>query len=54
VKHLSLFTGSGIGDLAAQAAGIQTVAQCESDPVCQYALRRLWPDAYLFEEENHE
>lgn len=54
MKHLSLFTGSGIGDLAAQAAGIQTVAQCESDPVCQYALRRLWPDAYLFEEENHE
>ena len=54
MKHLSLFTGSGIGDLAAQAAGIQTVAQCESDPVCQYALRRLWPDAYLFEEEIHE
>ncbi len=50
MKHLSLFTGSGIGDLAAQAAGILTVAQCESDPVCQYALRRLWPDAHLFED----
>jgi len=53
MRHLSLFTGSGIGDLAAQAAGIQTVAQCESDPVCQYALRRLWPDAHLFEDVRH-
>ena len=50
MRHLSLFTGSGIGDLAAKAAGIITVAQCENDPVCQFALRRLWPDAKLFED----
>lgn len=50
LRNLSLFTGSGIGDLAALSAGITTVAKCENDPVCQYALRKLWPDAYLFED----
>ncbi len=50
MRNLSLFTGSGIGDLAALRAGITTVAQCENDPVCQFALRKLWPDCYLFED----
>ena len=50
MRGLSLFTGGGIGDLAAAAAGLETVAQCENDPVCQYALRQLWPDSYLFED----
>lgn len=53
MNHLSLFTGLGIGDLAAQSAGITTVAQCESDPVCQHVLRTLWPDAHLFEDVRH-
>jgi DNA (cytosine-5)-methyltransferase 1 len=48
MRHLSLFTGSGIGDLAARDAGITTVAMCESDPACCYCLERLWPDARLF------
>jgi DNA (cytosine-5)-methyltransferase 1 len=48
VNHLSLFTGSGIGDLAARDAGIRTVAMCENDPACCYCLERLWPDARLF------
>lgn len=50
MRNLSLFTGSGIGDLAAKQAGIETVAQCENDPACQYALRKLWPECHLFED----
>ena len=50
MRHLSLFTGSGIGTLAAQQCGIETVAQCENDPACQHALRNLWPTAFLFED----
>jgi len=50
MRHLSLFTGSGIGTLAAQQCGIETIAQCENDPACQFALRKLWPDTYLFED----
>ena len=42
---LDLFTGSGIGSLAATAAGINVVAQCENDPCCLYCLERLWPNA---------
>lgn len=48
MKHLSLFSGSGIGTLAALHAGIVTVAHAESDPACCYCLERLWPDARLF------
>lgn len=48
MRNLSLFTGSGIGDLAAKAAGIETVAMCESDPACCYCLERLWPGVRLF------
>jgi site-specific DNA-cytosine methylase len=36
MRHLSLFAGSGIGSLAAQAAGIVTVAHAENDPACCY------------------
>ena len=43
--ELSLFTGGGIGMLAAHHAGFRTVGWCENDPHCYYALRRLWPDA---------
>ena len=50
MRHLSLFTGSGIGTLAAAECGIETVAQCENDPACCYALQKLWPDAHLFKD----
>lgn len=36
MKHLSLFSGSGIGTLAALHAGIVTVAHAENDPACWY------------------
>ena len=48
MNHLSLFSGSGIGTLAAAACGIRTVAHAENDPACCYCLERLWPDARLF------
>jgi DNA (cytosine-5)-methyltransferase 1 len=48
MNHVSLFTGSGIGTLAAQAAGIVTVAHAENDPACCYCLERIWPGVRLF------
>ena len=48
MNHLSLFSGSGIGTLAAAEVGIRTVAHAENDPACRYCLERLWPDARLF------
>jgi site-specific DNA-cytosine methylase len=46
----SLFTGSGIGDRAAEQCGITTVAQCENDPACLYCLERLFPNAVRFKD----
>ena len=48
LRELSLFTGAGIGIVAAEAAGIETVAMCESDEWCRYALERLWPGVPVF------
>ena len=48
LTHLSLFSGSGIGTLAAQQAGIVTVAHTENDPACCFCLERMWPAARLF------
>lgn len=48
MNHLSLFTGSGIGDYAAEQCGIRTVAQCECEPACCYCLERMFPRSQLF------
>jgi len=50
MNNLSLFTGSGIGDYAAAQCGIRTVAMCENDPWCCYALERMFPEAKLFKD----
>lgn len=50
MKALSLFTGIGGIDLAAEWAGIETVAMCERDPFCQKVLTKHWPNIPLYDD----
>jgi DNA (cytosine-5)-methyltransferase 1 len=50
MRMLSLFAGIGGIDLAAQWAGIETVAFCEIDPFCQKVLKKHWPGVPIFED----
>jgi DNA (cytosine-5)-methyltransferase 1 len=43
VNHLSLFSGIGGLDIAAERAGFQTVGFVEREPYCQAVLRRRFP-----------
>ena len=53
LRHLDLFTGSGIGIYAAQHCGIHTIACCENDPACLYCLERMFPHAKQFKDVKH-
>lgn len=50
MNALSLFSGIGGGDLAAEWAGIKTVAFCERDPFCQKVLQKHWPKTPIYDD----
>ena len=50
MKALELFAGIGGIALAAEWAGIETVAFCERDPFCQKVLNKHWPSVPIFDD----
>ena len=50
MNHVSLFSGAGGLDLAAEWAGFETVLFCEKDPYCQKVLARHWPGVPIIDD----
>lgn len=53
MKQLDLFAGIGGISLAAEWAGIETVAFCEKEPFAQGVLRRQFPGRPIYEDVFH-
>ena len=49
-RHVSLFSGIGGLDLAAERAGFKTVLFCERDPYCQKVLGKHWPKVPIIDD----
>jgi len=50
LKSIELFAGIGGISLAAEWAGIETVAFCERDTFCQKILNKHWPNVPVFDD----
>jgi len=50
LRALSLFTGCGGLDLAAEMAGVEVCGQCEIDKACIRVLENWWPDMPRWED----
>ncbi|KOP81977.1 hypothetical protein AMS60_05460 [Bacillus sp. FJAT-21945] len=50
MKSIELFAGIGGIALAAEWAGIETVAFCEREPFCQKVLNKHWPSVPIFDD----
>ncbi len=50
MTHVSLFSGIGGIDLAAEWAGFRTVLFCEQDKYCQKVLKQHWPSVPIIED----
>ena len=50
MTHLSLFSGIGGIDLAAERCGFKTIAFVERDPFCQKVLNKNFPGVPVFDD----